>query len=97
MTKIVSLSAVLERLGACHEARKWVRRTRNARFRETWNACSREEWMWWLALKVADYLPPTRVEAMKACVDDPVAHRRVIPADMMERALLAWWAARGQS
>ena len=96
MTKIVSLSAVLKCMGACEEAREWVRSTGNVRFRDTWNACDCEEWMWWLVLRVRDHLPRERVEEARVSCFTPAAHRRAIPADMMERAILAW-AARGQS
>lgn len=90
MTRTLSLSRVLRRMKACPEARKWVRRTRNKRFANTWNSCRKENWMWWLLLEVSDYIPQdARRDAYlsRTCAE----LRLAIPADMMEHALLKWW------
>lgn len=90
MTRVVSLSAVLERMGACGEALRWVRSTGNERFADTWHACPFVTWSWWLAVRVRPYLPRDVYSA--ALTGGNI--RDYVSADMLERAILAWWEAQ---
>lgn len=85
-TRAVSPSAVLRRMGACDEARDWVRSTGHARFSDTWAACPRREWRWWLIDKVSNYLPSGAHASMFT--------GSATDARVVERAILAWWEAR---
>lgn len=67
--RVVSLSAVLRRMGACREARSWVRATRNARFADTWAACERGDWMLWLAVRVRPHLPAGAYRAYRSAIN----------------------------
>lgn len=85
--RVVSLSAVLRRMGACQEARDWVRSTRNERFVATWHACPKRAWQWWLMHKVSDRI--SRDAFLRSA-----SAGRVMSARVMERAILAWWEAQ---
>lgn len=90
--KIVSLSAVLRRMGACDAARKWVRATGNARFADTWDACPNVAWMTGVAAHVYAYLPlDAYYNAMWSRPLNPANIREALPADVMEKAILEWW------
>jgi hypothetical protein len=76
------LTAKLQSLHACHEAREWAK---GKSLREAWETCERADWMLWYAARVCDR--KTVVLAACACARRDMADivRTMIPYKSLSR------------
>lgn len=62
--KKLKLLPILDRLGACKEAKRWVKRRKFNTFSEAWDKCPNPEWIDWIVGQLAWALTPCRSEAV---------------------------------